>query len=323
MCTAATFQSKDFYFGRNLDYERSYGEEVVIVPRGYPMKFRYLPARENYAIIGMAHVENDYPLFYDAMNEHGLCLAGLNFVGNAYYPDCQKGKENVAQYEFICYVLRNFASVDEFLSSSKELVITNTPFDSRFPPSQLHYLLADKNDCIVIEQGKDGMHIYHNPVGVLTNNPPFDKMLFNLRNYRHLSNEDKGNSFLKNVPLEAYSRGMGAIGLPGDLSSMSRFVKVAFVRNNSVCEKDEVSSVSQFFHILESVEQQKGCCKLGEDSYEITLYSSCMNADQKIYYYRTYDNRHIHAIHMDRADLDSKNLYRYPLIEKEVFENQN
>lgn len=323
MCTAATFQSKDFYFGRNLDYERSFGEEVVILPRNCPITYRHTKSKNSFAVIGMAHVEKAFPLFYDAMNEHGLCLAGLNFVGNAYYPECQKSKDNIAQFEFICYILRNFKSVEEVLTALTKITIVNTPFDDSFPPSPLHYLLADKKRCIVIEQQKDGMHVYDNPVGVLTNNPPFDKMIFSLNNYRNLSNEDKGNSFLKETPLEAYSRGMGAIGLPGDLSSMSRFAKAAFVRNNSVCDKDEVSSVSQFFHILESVEQQKGCCKLKENTYEVTLYSSCMNADKGIYYYRTYDNRHIHSIHLSKVNLESCRLFRYPLVEKEIFEEQN
>ncbi len=86
MCTAATYKTKDFYFGRTLDYEFSYGEEIVVMPRRFPLDFRFLgKSEEHYAIIGMAHVADGYPMFYDAVNEKGLAMAGLNFVGNAVY----------------------------------------------------------------------------------------------------------------------------------------------------------------------------------------------------------------------------------------------
>ena len=86
MCTAITYQTKQLYFGRTLDYECSYGEQVTITPRNYPFDSRHAgPLHAHYAIIGMAHVAQDYPLYYDAMNEKGLCMAGLNFVGNAAY----------------------------------------------------------------------------------------------------------------------------------------------------------------------------------------------------------------------------------------------
>ena len=86
MCTAAVYKTKDFYFGRNLDYDFPYGEEVTITPRNYPFSFRFLGERkQHYAMIGMAHVADDYPLYYDAINEKGLGMAGLNFVGNAVY----------------------------------------------------------------------------------------------------------------------------------------------------------------------------------------------------------------------------------------------
>ena len=106
MCTAATYQTRDFYFGRTLDYEFSYGDEVTITPRGYTFAFRHAGRLDHpYAIIGMAHVAQDYPLYYDAMNEKGLCIAGLNFVGNAAYANVIPSRENVAQFELIPYLL--------------------------------------------------------------------------------------------------------------------------------------------------------------------------------------------------------------------------
>ena len=104
---------------------------------------------------------------------------------------------------------------------------------------------------------------------------------------------------------------MGALGLPGDLSSASRFARVAFTRANSVSASDEASSVSQFFHILGSVDQQRGCCEVAEGEYEITLYTSCCSADKGIYYYTTYDNSRINAVDMNRCELDSTGLIRF------------
>ncbi|MGN0745009.1 MAG: choloylglycine hydrolase [Christensenellales bacterium] len=313
MCTATTYKTKDFYFGRTLDYEFSYGDEIAVMPRKYPLNFRYAPKlREHYAIIGMAHNAGGFPLFYDAMNEKGLCIAGLNFVGNAKYSKPQSGKDNVAQYELIPWLLSQCASVKDARGLLKNLNITDDAFSCELPVAQLHWLVADKDDCITLECVKDGLKIYDNPVGVLTNNPPFETQLFNLNNYMGLSAGQAENRFGAQLPLETYSRGMGALGLPGDLSSASRFVRAAFTRANSRSGESEQESVNQFFHLLGSVEQQRGCCEVGEGKYEITIYTSCCNASKGIYYYTTYENSRICAVDMHKENLDGTKTVFYP-----------
>ncbi len=314
MCTAATYLSDNFYFGRTLDYEFSYGEEVTVTPRCFPLKFHFGQACEKHlAIIGMAHISQGYPLYYDAANEKGLCMAGLNFVGNAKYPkEPQEGKTNIAQYEFIPFVLSQCETLSSARSLLQNAAIIDAPFSEQLPTAQLHWIIADRTGAIVVESVADGLKVYDNPAGVLTNNPPFDYQLFALNNYMALSPDSPQNTFSKKLDLKTYSRGMGGIGLPGDLSSQSRFIRAAFVRANSISEKDESSSVSQFFHILGSVDQPRGCCALGE-KYEITIYTSCMNADKGIYYYNTYDNRRISAVDMRRENLDESELSRYPI----------
>ena len=324
MCTAATYQTRDFYFGRTLDYEFSYGDEVTITPRGYTFAFRHAGLLEHpYAMIGMAHVAQDYPLYYDAMNEHGLCMAGLNFVGSAAYADVIPGRENVAQFELIPYLLGQCASVAEARDRLARLNLVGTPFSAQLPAAQLHWLLADQHQAVVIESMADGLHIYDNPVGVLTNNPPFPQQLFQLNNYMSLSPRQPENRFAPQLPLAPYSRGMGALGLPGDLSSASRFVRAAFTRMNAVSGDSEAESVSQFFHILGSVEQQRGCCEVRDGQYEITLYTSCFNAARGIYYYTTYENRQITAVDMHRENLNGSALIRYPLITEQQIAHQN
>ena len=324
MCTAATYKTKDFYMGRTLDYEFSYGDRVTITPRKFRFDFRHAGRMdEHYAMIGMAHIADGYPLYYDAINEKGLGMAGLNFVGNAVYTDPQPGKENVAQFEFIPWVLGKCASVKEARALIENMALTNTPFSDKLPVAQLHWILADKDEAITVESVKDGIKIYDNPVGVLTNNPPFDVQMFRLNDYMHLSAKQPKNTFSERVPLTTYSRGMGALGLPGDLSSASRFVRVAFTKLHSISGDSEAESVSQFFHILGSVDQQRGCCEVDDGKYEITLYTSCCNTSKGIYYYTTYENHQITAVDMHKENLDGDALVSYALIEGEQIYRQN
>ena len=318
MCTAATYKTGDFYMGRTLDYERSYGDRVVITPRSYPFRFR---CREDmpshYAMIGMAAVMEDYPLYYEAFNEKGLGICGLNFVGNACYFPEQKGKDNITQYELIPWILGQCETVAQAKVLLENINLVNIPFLPNLPLAQLHWIMADQDSCITVEFQADGLHVYDNPVGVLTNNPPFPYQMFNLNNYRSLSIGTPENTF--GTELSAYSRGMGGMGLPGDLSSQSRFVKVAFTKLNSRSKEDEMASVSQFFHILGSVDQQRGLCQLKENEFEITLYTCCCNASKGIYYYTTYDNHQITAVDMHRENLDGNQLVAYlPITEQQI-----
>lgn len=324
MCTAATYLTKDFYFGRTLDIEYHYNEAVTIAPGNFSFKFRKVSSINNhYAIIGMATIENDYPLFYDALNEKGLCMAGLSFPQNARYLPFKEGMDNITPFEFIPWILSRCASATEAELLLRNINLVNIPFSEKYPLSPLHFIISDREKSITVEPAESGLKIYNNPVGILTNNPPFDIQLFNLNNYMALSSKNPENTFAPSVSLDAYSRGMGALGLPGDLSSPSRFVKAAFTKMNSLSGESEEESISQFFHILGSVCQQRGCVLTESGKYEITVYTSCCNADKGIYYYTTYENSGISAVHMHRENLDGEKLISYPLITKQQIYWQN
>ncbi|MBU5463859.1 choloylglycine hydrolase [Anaerotignum sp. MSJ-24] len=324
MCTAATYKTKDGYFGRTLDYEFSYGDEITITPRNYQFNFRNTESMNtHYAIIGMAYVAGNYPLYYDAINEKGLGIAGLNFVGNAAYNKPVENKTNIAQFELIPWILGQCSTVKDAKALLDNINIIDTPFNAELPLAQLHWIISDKDEAITVESMADGLHIYDNPVGILTNNPPFNIQMFSLNNYMNLSPKNPENKFSDKLPLHPYSRGMGAIGLPGDLSSASRFAKAAFTKMNSVSGDSEEESVSQFFHILGSVDQQRGCCEVHDGKYEITIYTSCCNLDKGIYYYTTYNNHQISAVDMHRENLDSDKLVRYPIILNQNINFQN
>ena len=324
MCTAISYKSHDHYFGRNLDLEYSYDEAVVITPRYFPFHFR--KEREfskHYAMIGMAYVAKDYPLYYDATNEKGLSMASLSFQGNAVYRSEQTDKYNVAPFEIIPWVLGQCSNVLEARRLLEKTNLIKTAYSKELPLTALHYMVSDKDEAIVIEPLADGLHIYENPVKVLTNNPPFEYQLYHLNDYMNLTKKPAVNNFAKELPLENYSRGMGAMGLPGDLSSASRFVRAAFTKWNSIDGETEEECVSQFFHILGSVEQQKGCVQLEKGEYEYTIYSSCCNTDKGIYYYKTYNNSQITAVELFKENIDGKELIKYSLIREQKFYKQN
>lgn len=288
MCTAISFLTKDHYFGRNLDLEYSYNETVTITPRNYPFYFRKTkPLKHHFAIIGVAYVHNNYPLYYDATNEKGLSMAGLNFPEYADYKSEDDSKDNITPFEFIPWILGQCATVSEASNLLQKLNLLKENYSNDLPLSPLHWMISDRNESITVESTIDGLKVYSNSIGVLTNSPTFDAQLFYLEN---------------------------CMGIPGDWSSQSRFVRANFVKQHSVCGSSEQESVNQFFHILSSVEHPRGCEEPVNNSYEFTQYSSCCNTDKGIFYYKTYENNQIIAVDMHKENLDGEQVITYPLI---------
>ncbi|MBE6798275.1 MAG: choloylglycine hydrolase family protein [Ruminococcaceae bacterium] len=315
MCTAIHFNNMGHLFGRNLDLEYHYNEAVTVTPRGFDWEFK-APVLKNgqYAMIGMATAVDGYPLYYDAANEKGLSIAGLNFPGNAFYNEPKSDGLNVSPFELIPYLLSQCASVLEALELLKNINLENRNFNEKYPLTPLHWILSDKERSIVIEPLKEGLKIYENPVGVLTNNPRFELQLNNLQNYLNLSNSTPENRY--DLPTPLYSKGLGAFGLPGDGSSLSRFVRAAFFKKHSVCDNDTESRINQFFRILSTVAQPKGAITTDDGNYHITVYSSCMDLDSGIYYYSTYENLQITGIDLFAENLDGNEIIGYSIISK-------
>lgn len=323
MCTAITLRSANHYFGRNLDLEYNLGEQVVITPRNYTFDFRMLPSlKSHYAIIGVAKIDKDYPLYYDATNEVGLSVAGLNFPVNTMYHNPDTCKKNIAPFEIIPYILGKFKKTDEVVDFFRKTNIADIAYSDKYPLSPLHWIIADKNKAVTLESTKDGVQIYENTVGVLTNNPEFNIQMLNLNNYAGISNENPVKLFSECISYFPYSNGLGGLGLPGDFSSMSRFVRAVFAKFSSYFNNYENESITQFFHILSYVEQVMGCVKTDKGN-EYTVYSSCCNTDKGIYYYSTYQNRQISCIDMHKENLNSDSLILYDLIKDQMIFYQN
>lgn len=288
MCTAISFLTKDHYFGRNLDLEYSYNETVTITPRNYPFHFRHQDTLKfHYAIIGVAYIHNNYPLYYDATNEKGLSMAGLHFPQYADYKPVNHSKDNITPFEFIPWVLGQCSTVSESRFLLEKINLLKENYSQELPLSPLHWMISDRNESITVESTLDGLKIYPNTIGTLTNSPTFDAQLFYLENHT---------------------------GIPGDWSSQSRFVRAHFVKQHSICNNSETESVNQFFHILGAVEHPRGCDDPVNDAYAFTQYTSCCNTDKGIFYYKTYENSQIKAVNMHKENLEGEQLISYPLI---------
>lgn len=325
MCTCITYNNQgSFYFGRNLDLEYSFNERVVITPRNYSFTFHDGTESVNHpALIGMASVVNGYPLYAEAVNESGLCMAGLNFPGTAKYLSEKEGMHNVAPFEFIPWLLSRCETVEEAKDLLQHTNLVAVNFSEQMPAAPLHWMISDENSSIVVEPMEDGLHIFDNPYGVMTNNPPFDYHLYNMNNYMHLSAENAVNRISDTLPLKTYAEGMGALGLPGDSSSASRFVLAAFLKATATSENTEESNIAEFFHILNKVAMVKGSVVTGSGHFDITTYSCCVNAKTGVYYYMTYDNFNISAVDMHQENLEGDAVISYPLVEKMVIHKQN
>lgn len=324
MCTAISFKTKDRYFGRNLDLERTYDERVTVAPRGYAFPFRFVNApAKPYAMIGMATVAEGVPLYYEATNERRLSMAALNFPGYARYFPPREGRDNIPPFELIPWILGSCGSTAQAEELLARVNITDVNFSDSLPSTPLHWMISDGERDITVESTARGLTVTENPVGVLTNAPQFEYHLTRLSDYMMLTSEPPENKFARALHLPAYSRGMGAMGLPGDFSSSSRFIRAAFVKGHSVCECDEWGSVSQFFHILGAVSHPRGCVHLGADRNQITVYSSCCNADKGLYYYTTYDDPTPRCVNMHACDLSEREPITFPVLRggKVIYQN--
>lgn len=323
MCTAISWNATHHYFGRNLDLEYGFDEQICITPRNYTFPYRHEPARKaQFAMIGTALVSKQYPLYFEATNEMGLSMAGLNFPQNAVYHPAASGKINIASFELIPWILSQCRTVADAKQLLANMHITDDAFNQTLSPTPLHWIISDAQHSIVLESMADGLHVHPNLVGVLTNNPPFDFHLYNLASHRHLKPQQSENVFSPNLELPAYSNGMGAIGLPGDLSSASRFVRSAYMKENSI-GGTVMQDIAQFFHILDSVAMPRGSVIMPDGRCEITRYSSCCDTVSGIYYYKTYDNSRVCCVDLHKEALDGSQLISYPMLHHADFFQQN
>lgn len=320
MCTSVLYTNQGIpYFGRNLDLQFAMGNSVVVTPRNYPFHFQETDSIESHgAIVGMAINAGGYPLYFEGMNEYGVGIAGLNFSGFAQYNEEKvEGKVNIGSFELIPYLLSSAKSVDDIKKMAATLNIRAISYSKQYQASPLHWLCADAKSTVVLEPTANGLQIYDNPVNVLTNQPEFPSQYYNFCNYMGLTAKYPTNRIAPAEQLEIYGTGMGSNGLPGGLSSVERFVRAGFTTANSKADPTDEATLTQYFHIMQSVGQADGCDQTSDMLYEITQYTSGCNLSTMDFYWTTYKNQQICGLHTKALDLDGNDLIIYPVSEKQ------
>lgn len=303
MCTGVRFSDDkgNMFFGRNLDWSEGYGQKVVITPREFVYKSAFMGEMSPKcgAIIGMAIIEENVPLYFDCCNEEGLGIAGLNFPGYAQYEkDVVFDKTNVAAYEFPLYVAMNFKTVKEAREALSKIAIVAKPINDKFPVSQLHFIIGDGKESIVVEYTERGMEIFDNPVDVLTNQPGYAWHKENLRNYLNLFPQMPKEVKWNEAKMTAFGSGSLLRGLPGDYYSPSRFVRVAYLNTHYPVKTTEAENISRLFHTLAGVSMIDGAAEMANGKFEITVYTGGYSAATGTYYYNTYEDSAIRAVKM-------------------------
>ncbi len=307
MCTAVHIACEHGLFGRTLDVTRGYEEQVVIAPRKMPFSFSNgQVCADHFAMVGMAYLAERTPLYFDAMNEHGLCMAGLRFPDAEYAAPQRTGRE-IAPYEVISRVLSSCRTVEDAVTLLRENRIVRLDFSTTLPVTPLHWLIADRRRSVAVECIDGQTQIHDDPFGVLTNAPSFLVMAALAEHYCHLSPDTQGVS-----PTASYRYGVGAVGLPGDLTSMSRFVRAQFFKRHARWDDPDIPLVEQFFHLTDTVKQVKGVTRTGEGE-EYTRYASCCDQLERVYYYTTYRCRAVTAVSLSPDTQNGDEPLCYPI----------
>lgn len=311
MCTAI-FDHMGGYFGRTLDLECSLSEKVTVTPRHFVDKRTYLDG-ERLALVGCSAVRGGTALYYDGINEAGLSGAALNFAGEACYSDDTGAPDEIPSYTFLYECLRACKSVEEVKRALVGRKISNAVFSPELPVTPLHFMFADRDSAITVEPLAEGVKIFDNTLGVMTNGPEFDFHLKNVASYMHLSSAPPENALARGKGLFPYSRGLGAFGLPGDFSSASRFVRCAFALSNTNIGEGRMSRLTRFLNIMDTVKIPLGCV-IAENGLDVsTVYASAMDIEKRIYYFTTYGARHIRSVELLHSDLNSDGLVYYEM----------
>ena len=305
MCTSLSIPTHDgrHLFGRTLDLDAHFGEVVTLTPRRYPFSFRdCYPLTRHYALLGMATTVDGYPLYAEAMNEKGVCMAGLRFAKSAVYaPAPCEGRVNLAPWELIPYLLSTCATLYEVRNALEDISIWDKPFSDTVGTAPLHWHVVDADPDhggLILEITSAGMRIYPDEAGVLANEPPYPDQL----------------NRLSSLP---YLRG-DAVGLPGDYSSPSRFLRAATLRRwwmerGRTCTGEAEGGgdfpLSQFFTVLGAVSPTAGAVMTPAGGCHRTLYTCCMDTGKGIYYYRTEGEAAVSSVSFEGLDLNGERLW--------------
>ncbi|MGV8905110.1 MAG: linear amide C-N hydrolase [Acetobacterium sp.] len=309
MCTSITLTTADRLnlLARTMDFAFILEPELIFIPRKYPLVFEMAGPEPSakYALMGIGQQQETFT-FTDGVNEAGLACATLYFPGYAQYSKAIiSDKTNLASYEVVGWLLANFSTIDEVKESISQLNIVNTPAKLFGIVTPLHWIVTDKSgNTIVIEPMMSGLVIHDNPLGVMSNSPDFDWHLTNIRNYIGINPFKIEPLKLDGLTFAPFGNGARTIGLPGDYTPPSRFIRALFGKEaiNELANEDE--GIKAAFHILASVDIPKGSV-VTDGGVDYTQYTACMVCNTGTYYVKTYDNNQIIRACLFDEDLDA------------------
>lgn len=336
-CSALSWDTRDgmHLWGRNYDFDRlAEGSQVTFLPRNSryaalvaaPEAPLDLEAQSTarYASLGMGLLLRPTPVLYEGLNERGLMGGQLYYRTFAHYPEQGRAGTQAVQPPLLVYhLLSQCATVEEVVHVLEEKVtLVSVPMLGTVPP--LHWAFRDRTgETIIIEPDGDGLHIYRNTLGVMTNSPGYPWHRQNLLNYAGIRDLDYAGLDVAGIHLEQCFSGSGAQGLPGDWSSPSRFVRLAFLKHFAVPGEHEAQGVSRMLHLLQSAAFPLGMVRVSHQSpvtdldkqvepYDYTVYTTISCAQSLRFYWTTYENQRVQYAELG-ALLDRREPLQIPL----------
>ncbi|AEB77446.1 linear amide C-N hydrolase [Clostridium botulinum] len=329
-CSSFSWFTKDnkHLLGRTYD---EFGDlrknKIVVIPRNYKINLEINNYNNIcygiYSFVGMAVLGLNTPIFTDGINEKGLMGALLYYPGFAHYNSKSiKNAININPGFFITYILSKCATINEVLIEINNInFINELVFGEEIP---VHYIFSDRSgESIIIEPDKRGISVYRNSMGVLTNSPSYFWQIQNLRNYLGITNVPRQPQTVVNYQISQFGEGTGGLGLPGDYTPVSRFVRLAFLKQFAVQGENEVEGITKMLRNFASVEIPEGIIKdLNKPNYVQTLCTSCMCSESLIYYFKLSCNSRINAINLEHEKNNKQvKCFNLPLKEDILFLN--
>lgn len=319
-CTGIKLLAKDgaIIHGRTLEFGMKLDTSVVVVPRAFefvgttPLGVG-LKYQSKYASVGMIVFDN--LAIMDGLNEKGLAVGTFYFPGFAEYTPITPENQSKAlsSIEFPHWILTQFATIEEVKENLSNVVIAPTITKQWGPtPAPFHYIVFDKaGQCLVVEPRDGKLLTYDNPLGTFTNSPGFDWHMQNLRNYINLTSLNAKPLLTEGLTFTPFGQGSGMVGLPGDFTPPSRFVRAALYSVTAIPSDNAQEMIGQVFHILNQFDIPVGAARTEENGVIQSDYTqvTCVRDPQALkYYFKTYDDQTMKMVDLNSFELNAKEI---------------
>jgi choloylglycine hydrolase len=328
-CTGIKLKAKDgaIVRARTLEFAQDLDSDVIVIPRNFefegntPSKLPGLKWKTKFAVAGANF--NGEPYVADGINEKGLSGGVFYFPDFAVYQtfDNSKAAVTMAPWQLLTWILGTFSTLEEVKKALPKVRVCNVVFAKWMATMPLHYIVMDaKGECIVIEYVKGKLNIHDNPSGTLTNSPDFPWHLTNLRNYMQMSPKGIKDKVVNSLKLIPAGQGSGMLGMPGDYTPPSRFVRAFFFSSASIQQENAEAAAMQSFHILNNFDIPLGTVRSTENnvtSLDRTQWTNVCDLKNKLFYYKTENDSRIRVLKLMNCDLSAKKIIKFKMASME------